>query len=74
VNTGAALGAERDHLANLLEAVQRCAHRMQASAMKLAQPNQDLHAGQAYRLHCADGPCLPVADGRITERVPMRFP
>ena len=32
------LNAEREHLANLLEATQRCAHFLHASASKVAWP------------------------------------
>lgn len=42
---GTALSAEQAHLANLLEAVQRCAHYMHASASRLALP---LTAQQLY--------------------------
>ena len=38
--TGNSLQAEREHLANLLEAVQRCAHFMHASSSKVAWPLQ----------------------------------
>jgi hypothetical protein len=40
-----ALAAQREHLANLLEAAQRCAHYMHASATKLTPPLE------ATRLH-----------------------
>ena len=38
--TGNSLQAEREHLGNLLEAVQRCAHFMHASSSKVAWPLQ----------------------------------
>ena len=62
MNTGAAVGAEREHVANLLESLQR-AHYLHVSAVKVAKPDEDFYPRQAHRQQCAVGPGFLVVEG-----------
>ena len=56
------LTAEREHLANMLEAVQRCTHLMHASGSKVAWPL----SGVTLRQRCKES---DLFEGRIQRAI-----